>query len=379
MNQLKFHLLDLFRGLAALWVFAFHYSFSNSFMTHFPHVLTVAKYGYLGVPMFFVISGYCITASARRIRNDSGWKVFLWRRLKRIYPPFWFSILVVVCLPFLKKGVQAFASGHYVLPSATEGIGYGFLDYNAWNWAGLFSLARIFQDQPFPNDVVDPFTSINTVYWTLAIEVQFYLAVTLAVGFWKRFYSIMVGITLVSAIFLWFPAWIRNSGLFLSYWFMFALGALLFWLLEVGVTPEKLPSRWRRPVLSSLVLAALAAWAMIMHWKWHVANSSFAVCFAVFLFLCKGLDSDIVRQSVNRKILGFALILFGLLGEMSYSIYLLHGKLSDFLCQGFRLVLPRDRILFDLFTITLTLFGCYAFHRLCEKPFLVAKKRLVDR
>ena len=63
--QMQFFLLDMLRGFAALWVFGFHFDFSLSFQTSLPNLHAFLKLGELGVPMFFVISGYCITASAR--------------------------------------------------------------------------------------------------------------------------------------------------------------------------------------------------------------------------------------------------------------------------------------------------------------------------
>ena len=54
---------------------------------------------YLGVPIFFVISGYCIAASAdsSRRKGDSPW-TFLKRRFWRIYPPYWASLVGLIAL-----------------------------------------------------------------------------------------------------------------------------------------------------------------------------------------------------------------------------------------------------------------------------------------
>ena len=55
-------LLELARGIAALWVFFFHVK--NNFQDSAEWIYNIAEYGHYGVPMFFVISGFVITYSA---------------------------------------------------------------------------------------------------------------------------------------------------------------------------------------------------------------------------------------------------------------------------------------------------------------------------
>jgi hypothetical protein len=80
--------------LAALWVFAYHYGFSEQFRREFP------------------------------------WLVgsFLRRRSLRIYPPYWLSFIVVAATPFVIEGVSALKTGTFVRPSSAGNINLGFLD-----------------------------------------------------------------------------------------------------------------------------------------------------------------------------------------------------------------------------------------------------------
>jgi peptidoglycan/LPS O-acetylase OafA/YrhL len=99
-RQKVFAPLDAARGLAALAVVAFHMRLSDSFQESLPTIYAIAKHGYLGVPLFFVISGFCLAASAASSRrNNESALSFLKRRFRRIYPPLWCSILVVAALP----------------------------------------------------------------------------------------------------------------------------------------------------------------------------------------------------------------------------------------------------------------------------------------
>lgn len=79
-------ILDFARGIAALGVFAYHIKpmldHSSSFLAK------LASYGNLGVPLFFVISGYCVTSAAKNtLRRSESPGSFLKRRFLRIFPP----------------------------------------------------------------------------------------------------------------------------------------------------------------------------------------------------------------------------------------------------------------------------------------------------
>jgi len=66
----RLHEIDLLRILAAVSVMAYHYLFSayagGLSGLHFPHVDVVARYGYLGVDLFFTISGFVAPIDVRR-------------------------------------------------------------------------------------------------------------------------------------------------------------------------------------------------------------------------------------------------------------------------------------------------------------------------
>lgn len=177
---MHYYLLDIFRGLAALWVFAFHYSFSQSFRETFPFINSFLGQGHLGVPMFFVISGYCITASARStISKNRSTTSFLWRRFRRIYPTFWFSILVILMLPFCIEFLSFLKHGHYTYPNSAS---WKFLEFGPLEWLRVFSLTEVFWPHSDAKVLSDKFSSINSPYWSLAVEVQFYLVVTVCMA-----------------------------------------------------------------------------------------------------------------------------------------------------------------------------------------------------
>src|ERR1700757_449030 len=86
--------LDFWRGVACLMVVVYHSSFyvAGKGQLHggIRLAFTGIEYMWLGVPLFFVISGYCISStcdSIRRKRHSA--RTYFWRRYRRIFPPFW--------------------------------------------------------------------------------------------------------------------------------------------------------------------------------------------------------------------------------------------------------------------------------------------------
>ena len=87
--------IDILRVLALGAVIGFHYFFSGISKgtvtsispTPFTHI---AKYGYLGVELFFLISGFVIFYSTNRSPKD-----FVIKRFLRLYPMYWMSLIFI--------------------------------------------------------------------------------------------------------------------------------------------------------------------------------------------------------------------------------------------------------------------------------------------
>lgn len=145
----RLQLLDYGRLAAALCVMGYHYFFNGiqngkiATITTIPEIAALAQYGYLGVPFFFMISGYVIFFSAQN-RSASQFAV---SRLVRLYPAFWIAVFLTSCFALLWGGT---------LMSVTP----------AQIAANLTMFAPAF-GQPY----------IDGVYWTLQLELIFYAMV----------------------------------------------------------------------------------------------------------------------------------------------------------------------------------------------------------
>ena len=94
----RYRSLDLWRGAACLAVVVYHAagaatlsSGSSGFFDRLAlPALRVVGFGWIGVPVFFVISGYCIAATSDSQRHRGlPTRRFFERRFWRIYPPYW--------------------------------------------------------------------------------------------------------------------------------------------------------------------------------------------------------------------------------------------------------------------------------------------------
>ena len=139
--------VDLLRGVAIIFVVFFHYTY------HYPTEyllrtddwsLPIAKYGWSGVDIFFIVSGYCI---ALTIIKTSNFLEFSVRRFARIYPAYFFCGITTL-------------------------VFYSFFDLPGrevdW-YTGLMNLI-------FANFIPGfEFPYIDGIYWALMVELKFYI------------------------------------------------------------------------------------------------------------------------------------------------------------------------------------------------------------
>lgn len=119
-----------------------NFSVHPAFLVMFPF-----SFGKEGVAIFFIVSGFCIHTSFQQKKN---WKHFFINRFFRIYPPYFFTvILFALCLPGWP--------GHLTF-------------HHSEDWFQLFTHLLLIHN--FSQQYL---LGINGAFWSLAIEVQLYL------------------------------------------------------------------------------------------------------------------------------------------------------------------------------------------------------------
>jgi len=153
--QERYYILDAVRFFAGMAVLFYHFfssgpsdtvvDISKQFVpiSEFPELYPLLKFGFLGVNLFFIISGFVIFASALN-RNAISFAILRWIRL---YPTYWAAILLTTL-------------AHY------------FYNADIFN----ISLPQFIANLTMLNDYMG-FKNIDPVYWTLHVELQFYACI----------------------------------------------------------------------------------------------------------------------------------------------------------------------------------------------------------
>jgi peptidoglycan/LPS O-acetylase OafA/YrhL len=161
-HQLRVDGLDHVRGVAILMVCAYHCLYAtfgydqlgwNGWFRDFGHdsrtflALSPVTFGFGGVAVFFCLSGFCIHLSYHR-SSDRSWSTYFCRRLFRIYPPYLGALLVFAFLFPLTR-----------------------VDFSYNGLSQFYS--RVFM---YFNLAPQSYWGINSSFWSVAVEMQLYLA-----------------------------------------------------------------------------------------------------------------------------------------------------------------------------------------------------------
>src|SRR5262245_6912715 len=229
----RYRSLDLWRAVACLSVVIFHSSFyatkagGNSVFER--GVLALLGKAWLGVPLFFVISGYCISATCdSHRRSHRPVTSYFLRRFRRIYPPFWIytvaALVVIATLVGTGHGDLVDDGNHPVNLPATLGMTH---------WLGNLTLTESWIRHVLGTS--GPLYFMGQT-WTLCYEEQFYAVCGLMLLMApRRFFQlsalvsvIVVGLMVLAVLNSDF----RYEGFFFDgQWLVFGLGILVYYRL----------------------------------------------------------------------------------------------------------------------------------------------------
>ncbi len=369
-RQVRYATLDAWRGLACLMVIVFH-SVAGTLMTpkfveqtateggSFADwfLVLVARF-WIGVPLFFVISGYCIAAaadSARRRPRPA--RTFFIRRLRRIYPPLWGFLLIAAILVAVLPKLFSTLGVPVLIPYSTP------TDVPFWQWFGSITLT-----EEWRHHVAGPQTGYFIGHiWTLCYEEQFYLVSGLIVALAPRWLfpaalavTLFVVLKLSGAITLPFG----THGTFLDgLWLAFAAGGAVYYRANYA-TPSI-----RRCMDLGLVAGTIWAGTHVADW-WTFPQTLPAFLVAAFpaallLGWLQPFDDSSKRYAILTPLRWC--------GARCYSLYLVHGPIANLVSYNLYhagIISPKATVLITMPVCLLaSIIAGWAFYRWVEVRF----------
>ena len=284
--------LDLLRVVALGAVVAFHYFYSAIARGRTPNVsespmIGWAQYGYLGVELFFMISGFVMLSSTKNISAGT----FLKKRFLRLYPMYWIALILIFVVS----------------------------QFGIWKKPGLvaedFYYSLTMAPTAFNHEWLDP------AHWFLARQLQFYLFIllVLTLRLSRHLPSIfpwwaMIGLFWSAFGFEQFDIWYLNG-----FFALIAGGAIIFSIRESGFNQIRIAG-----------LIASYAWALssridLVPWldknrgPGHSAVIIGSVITAMYLLMLLTLTHGATRLHISG---------IGTAGAVTYPLYLIHDRLG---------------------------------------------------
>lgn len=290
----RLHYLDSLRGLAILSVLFFHtYARWPDLMPYggIYKEFVLFKYGYLGVYLFFLISGFVILMSLERC---STFKEFIKKRWLRLFPAMLIaSILIFLTASFLYERPM----GAPRLADVVSGI----------TFINPFFLQIIFGGR---------WGMLEGAFWTLFVEVVFYILFGLSF-FYKRKKAIQI-LAILSIIGMLVRCALKFNillGLPVVFWEFFStLGLQYFcWFTTGALTYEFNKKKEKKYLFYLLISGFFSAMTML--------NSdglmSFFISICIVMIFIAPLFNCLIEKVLSNRVLVF-------FGFISYPLYLLH-------------------------------------------------------
>ncbi|MCG6887708.1 MAG: acyltransferase [Proteobacteria bacterium] len=319
---MRLQTIDVLRGVASLAVAMFH--------------LNLASLGWVGVHVFFVISGFVIPyAMYKGGYTLAAWPRYLAKRSLRIEPPYLVAVALAVLLAYLSSLAPGYQGRGFDITILDVTLHAGYLvEFLGHDWA-------------------------NVVFWTLSIEFQYYLLMSLVFGL------------VVSAN--------RNVRMLLllgclaSGWLFSGYRPILFpWLSLFCIGIATFQFKIRLIDVPEMCLYYLASAATF--WWVSPEDGAFNAGIGMVVGLLAGWVIAFVALRTNR--------IFTFLAAISFSLYLVHVPVGGRVINlGKRFVSDAgiEGVALSLTALGVSILAAWIFYRLVEKPAMNMAARISYR
>jgi peptidoglycan/LPS O-acetylase OafA/YrhL len=353
--------LDGLRGIAILLVLSFHYinnQLGGSTNKWGMAITKITSFGWVGVDLFFVLSGFLICSVLLRTRNSSNYfSTFFIRRILRIIPNYYLLIvifLVILSIPAFANNY--FLTGNNVLP--------------AWSY---FLMLHNFYMAHLKN-MGNPAMSVT---WSIGIEEQFYIIFPFILYYVKEnLLPVVLIVAIITASFLrmGYQSWIPPYVLLPCRMDAISFGALVAWL-NYYKDLKDLVSKYFYIFIGLLLADAMICTYLFIKYGdlGVIKNLLFAMVFSIMVVFALTKNRGWYGIFLRNKALVWV-------GTISYSLYLFHylilGLFHHFIgnTAGVSINNMKDLLVSILAFITSLVFSWLVF-KLLETPMVSWGKR----
>jgi peptidoglycan/LPS O-acetylase OafA/YrhL len=351
--------LDAFRGIAILMVVAYHC---------FDYVGAV-KFGWLGVDLFFVLSGFLITDLILTVKKHPNFlKTFYIRRALRILPLYYLSVFTFLII------------GSFLFHEQGTGSTFGYYFKNqTWFWLYIQNWQFVLYGKP-------PMPYLSH-FWSLAVEEQYYILWPIIILFIRRMRTLktLIFSLIILAVFIRCAIYFRENTWVEQYYenTIARMDSLLIGsLLAVRKKENK---RLSFPSLMLIAISTLVLISVSLILEGNIYQDSlinatigytiYDLMFAGIIYIFLNCNHSIIKVISDIKILNY-------LGKISYGVYVFHlpaylilsTKLSHIAYQ----IISNNyytKIYISVFSIGITITISIISFYLIETPILRLKKK----
>ncbi len=322
-NKAQIPFINNLRGVASLCVCLYHFIYCTTNYVSDENILSVAYYGQYGVTLFFIISGMVIPLSLLRADYTVfKWHKFFLKRVIRIEPPYLVAIALSIIIIIARQKILNDNAVTFNFNQIVLHLGYLIPFFEHYTW-------------------------LNEVFATLAIEFQYYLAMSVLILLVIK--GGAIGRFIFYTVMLVLPFFYNNTFFFPAYSAMFLMGICwsLFYVNKIS--------------LIEFIVVLLLSGAMV-YFKFGHIDGIMGLCIVIAV------------QFLNR----YSNKLFDFFGNISYSLYLVHpligASIINVLSHSYFLSWQKPVVI--LFGLLITILSSYIMYRFVEKPTQLLSKRI---
>ena len=330
----RIYILDDLRGIAILVVLIYHYFFvyykdkeiSNIFLTNYHILNDYFNLGAFGISLFFLVSGFVIPMSLKGKQNLKNVYNFFVKRFFRLYPSYWIGIIFIVTTTFLVTNTMQYTFKQIII--------------------NFTMIQDVFRTE-----------NIDGVFWTLMIELKFYIltAILFYFNLLKDIKYIVLLLLLLSTATLYY-GYVYQTGTYLgnglwAYLMLMYLGTAFYSYYKKNID---------RKIL--LFLIFIVSIYYLFNFSYLPISEygdklgySLATVFAIFVF--------IIALNYKKSLSNITTFL----GNISYPFYLIHQVVGYLLITSF-IDFSIDKPFGQIVTFLIMIIVALLIHKFIEKP-----------